>query len=112
MTSNNKDTHQNWRELCAEAAKEHDPEKLRELVRKINEALAPKTRGSIRQYEEDILSSRVNPELGAIAVRTGWSQMFVPNLRLTSRALGRFSAWRSRVKVEAGSICAPLRTIH
>ena len=31
-----------WKELCAKAAKEQDPKKLRELVREINELLARK----------------------------------------------------------------------
>ena len=28
-----------WRELCQQAAKEHDPERLIELVQRLNEAL-------------------------------------------------------------------------
>jgi hypothetical protein len=33
-----------WKELCAQAAVEQDPQKLQELVRRINELLDAKTR--------------------------------------------------------------------
>jgi hypothetical protein len=35
-------TGQRWQELCAQAAKEQDPEKLMELVEEINRLLAEK----------------------------------------------------------------------
>ena len=66
--SDDKDLHQNWRDLCAAAAKEHDPEKLRELVRKINEALTPTIRGRIAQYRDALSPSEHDRNAGAFGV--------------------------------------------
>ena len=39
-----RDSEERWKQLCALAAKEQDPAKLRELVREINELLLRKQR--------------------------------------------------------------------
>jgi hypothetical protein len=119
--SDDENIHENWRELCEAAAKEHDPEKLRELVRKINDALTPKIRSRIMRYE-DAMSPR-DEERGASTVGltdllnleklcTGFAQRCLPSLCLPSRAYSRLSAWAVKAKVDSSSMCAPLRTIH
>jgi hypothetical protein len=42
-----------WKELCAQAAVEQDPERLLELTREINDLLLGKRRRLERQEDED-----------------------------------------------------------
>jgi hypothetical protein len=44
------ETGERWRELCLQAAVEHDTEKLIQLIREINELLEAKERRLQRQY--------------------------------------------------------------
>lgn len=92
--SDKKNIHQNWRELCEAAAKEHDPEKLRELVRKINDALAPHSRRGMVQHEEALFPHDEDREAGVVGLTdclkleklcTVLTQACVPNLTLPSR---------------------------
>ncbi|MGA2695164.1 MAG: hypothetical protein ABSE92_03840 [Terriglobales bacterium] len=119
--SDDTNIHQNWRELCEAAAKEHDPEKLRELVRKINEALAPKIRSRItpchdvspqRDEKKETSSVGLNDLLSLGKLCTAFAQKYLPNLDRPSRAFNRLSAWNGRAKVVSSSMCAPLRAIH
>lgn len=106
--SDKKNINQNWRELCEAAAKEHDPQKLRELVRKINDALTPESRsGMVRR--EDALSPRDEERKAGVVGLTDWlkleklcsgfAQVCVPSPPLSSRRKYR------RVQFMAGAAC-------
>ena len=111
--SDKKNIHQNWRELCEAAAKEHDPEKLRELVRKINDALAPHSRSGMVQHEEALFPHDEDREAGVVGLTdwlkleklcTGLTQVSVPNLTLPSRRKYR----RLRLRMMAEPQCAEI----
>ena len=114
MSNDGKNT-QNWRKLCEAAAKEHDPERLRELVRQINDALATKIRGGVAEYGEDLQfndedsgmwEGRAN-RLNLQGLRTRFNQIHVPSLRLTSIAYERLLAWKSKADARNPFFCAP-----
>jgi hypothetical protein len=106
--SDKKNIHQNWRELCEAAAKEHDPQKLRELVRKINEALAPQRRTGLVQHEDALSPRDEEREAGVVSLTdwlklgtlcTGFAQISVPSLPLPFRRKYR------RRRIMAGAVC-------
>jgi hypothetical protein len=43
-----------WRELCQQAAKEHDPERLIELIQRLNDALEESQRPSQHQLRTSL----------------------------------------------------------
>jgi hypothetical protein len=112
----------NWRELCEAAAKEHDPEKLRELVRQINDALAPRIRSRVTEYEyygdtlsphdEDrearpvCLADRYTPEKSWAE----FAEICILKLPRLPRAYSRFFTWKARTKVKSSLMCVPLRS--
>ncbi|GEM_PF-6936423 len=113
--------HESWRELCEAAAKEHDPEKLRDLVRRINDALTPKTRNRIMQYEDAMSPREKEREASMTSLTdllnleklcTEFAQKCVPSLRLPSRAYSRLSAWVVKTNVKSSSMSDPLRAAH
>lgn len=106
--SDKKNINQNWRELCEAAAKEHDPQKLRELVRKINDALTPENRSGMVRHEDALSPRDEEREAGVVGLTdwlkleklcSGFAQVCVPSLPSPSRRKYR------RLQIMAGAAC-------